>query len=136
MGALDPHARPPVVLPDGTWRFAARIVRWTDGDTAVVDCVLDVGFEEMGTKRRRIRLAGVDAPETRSADPAEREAGRAALAYMLAHWPAGTPLVVDVIRWDKYGGRDLGALVDAAGIDLAGALLEAGHGVVYDGGAR
>ncbi len=140
MTHIDRHSRPPVVLPNGHWRFAARIVRWTDGDTAVVDCLVDVGFEEMVTKRRRIRLADVDAPETRSADPAEREAGQRAKAYVEAQWPGldrveypGTPVIVDVIGFDKYGGRDLGRIAGLDNRDVAICLLEVGLATAWTG---
>lgn len=136
MTHIDDYSRPPVILEDGTWRFAARIVRWTDGDTCVVDCLVDVGFEEMITKRRRIRLHGIDAPESRASDPAEREAGRAAKLYVQSQWREGIPVVVDVIGFDKYGGRDLGRITDVALVDIGQALVDAGHATPYDGGPR
>lgn len=151
MGVYDPHARPPVVLSrTGTqevWQFAARIVRWTDGDTAVVDCLVDVGFQRMATERRTIRLLGVNTPETRGTTGEVRARALEAKAFVTERWPGansgellrdprGCPVVVTVEGFDKFGGRDDGRIVDLRGQDVSQALIDAGLGDPYDGGAR
>jgi len=142
---LDPHAAPPLVLEDGrTWRFHARIVRWVDGDTLELDMLVDVGFEMLTTQRRTARLLGVNTPELHAKDPAERERAMTALDRVKASWPgqltgsavrSGTPVVVEVAKYDKYG-RDLARVIDLNGVDVAQALITAGLGEPYDGGAR
>lgn len=97
-----------------------------DGDTFALVC---------GAQVSTARLTGIDTPELTDARcPAERraaEAARGALAGMIA--AAG---VVEIARHgtDRYG-RDLVAL-RLDGEDAARALIAAGHGRRYDGGAR
>ena len=135
MSVFDPESRPPVILPSGTWCYTARIVRWVDGDTAVVDCLVDTGFEEMATKRRRIRLLGVNTPELNDKDPGKRALAKTAHAAVESVAPAGTLVIVEVVKYDKYGGRDDGNVL-VKDISLATGLLEDGLGVPYSGGAR
>jgi len=142
---LDPHAAPPLILEDGrTWRFHARIIRWVDGDTVELDMLVDVGFEMMTTQRRMARLLGVNTPELHAKDPDERERAMAALDFVRRSWPyqlvgaavrSGTPVVVEVAKYDKYG-RDLARVTDLNGTDISQALITAGLGEHYDGGAR
>lgn len=137
MSTLDPAARPPVDLgPRLGWRFAARAVRWTDADTIVVDCLIDVGFEEMTTKRRKVRLLGIDAPELHSADADERARANVAAEFANELVAPGELLTVIIVKPDKYGGRDDGHVWTADGTHLGRAILEAGHAVPYDGGPR
>ena len=42
-----------------------EVVKIVDGDT--IDVVIDLGFDL--TKKERIRLAGIDTPESRTRDP-------------------------------------------------------------------
>jgi len=48
------------------YEYAVTIVRVVDGDTVDVD--IDLGFE-VTLKNQRVRLIGIDAPETRTRDP-------------------------------------------------------------------
>ena len=50
-----------------TYQYNAEIIRCVDGDT--VDAWIDVGFD-MRIKQR-LRLHGIDTPETRTKDPIE-----------------------------------------------------------------
>lgn len=138
MSTFDAASRPPVVDSRGFWRYAARIVNWTDGDTAVVDCLVDLGFEEMATKRRRIRLVGVNTPEKNSKDAQERVAAGRATRYAESLAPVGTVVDVLVEGYDKYGGRDDGHVFTTGDTPASIASLQimAGYGVPYDGGAR
>ena len=51
--------------------FVKSIDRVVDGDT--VDISIDLGFDL--TKKERVRLAGIDTPETRTKDTKEKELG-------------------------------------------------------------
>ena len=53
------------------YRYNAKLVRVIDGDT--IDAMIDLGFGVW--IKRRIRLAGLDAPETRTRDKAEKKRG-------------------------------------------------------------
>lgn len=51
--------------------YSAELIRVVDGDT--IDAWIDLGFNI--TVRRRIRLWGIDAPETRTRDLVEKAEG-------------------------------------------------------------
>jgi len=53
-------------------KFKAKLIRIIDGDT--IDAEIDVGFDVF--VRKRIRLWGINAPETRSKDKEEVKAGK------------------------------------------------------------
>jgi len=53
-------------------KYKAKLIRIVDGDT--IDAEIDVGFDVF--VRKRIRLWGINAPETRSRDKDEVKAGK------------------------------------------------------------
>jgi micrococcal nuclease len=61
------------------YHYKAKLVRVIDGDTIDVD--IDLGFD-VWLKRQRIRLAGIDAPESRTRNKAEKVLGLAAKARL------------------------------------------------------
>lgn len=103
------------------WTVPATILRWVDADTA--DCSLDVGFAI--SYRAKVRVEHVNAAEIRTPD------GQAALAWTQAFIPAGTQVIVESRRWDKYG-RVLGTLKLPSGRDYGEELIKAGHAVPYE----
>tara|TARA_B100000214_G_C23959152_1_gene624405 strand:- start:111 stop:452 length:342 start_codon:yes stop_codon:yes gene_type:complete len=56
-------------------KYKAKLIRIVDGDT--IDAEIDVGFDVF--VRKRIRLWGINAPETRSTDKDEVKAGEMTL---------------------------------------------------------
>ena len=56
------------------YRYNAKLSRVIDGDT--VDALVDLGFDVW--VKKRIRLYGIDTPETRTIDLEEKKAGIAA----------------------------------------------------------
>ena len=86
--------------------YNAKLDRVVDGDT--VDAMIDLGLDTWVFKR--IRLLGIDAPETRTRDLVEKEAGfktKARVEALLG--PAGSPFVLRSEGLDKYG-RSLGVI--------------------------
>ena len=59
--------------------YDAKIVRVVDGDT--VDADIFLGFDI--NMRQRLRLYGVNAPETRSRDPVEKARGLKAMKFLV-----------------------------------------------------
>ena len=55
--------------------YQAELDRVVDGDT--VDVILDLGFD-VKLHKQRVRLAGIDTPESRTRDLAEKKLGLAA----------------------------------------------------------
>lgn len=95
------------------YHYRAVVVAVTDGDTIVVD--IDLGLR-VWARKQVLRLEGVAAPETRTAE------GREAKAWLAAELPVGTPLLVQTRkdRREKYG-RWL-ATIDVGAGDLMGLL--------------
>ncbi len=54
--------------------FVKNVLKVVDGDT--VDVEIDLGFDL--TKKERVRLGGIDTPESRTRDLEEKELGRRA----------------------------------------------------------
>lgn len=92
-----------------------------DGDTISVD-------------GERIRLLGVDSPETHGAKcESERQAGLAAKRFTAEALEWGV-VTLERGRRDKYGRTLAKVFID--GRDLAELLIEAGHGRAYHGEKR
>lgn len=53
-------------------KYPATLVKVVDGDT--IDAIIDIGFDIL--IKKRIRLWGIDAPETRSRDKGEVKSGK------------------------------------------------------------
>ena len=108
------------------YKYNAKLVRVVDGDT--VDALIDLGFDTW--TKKRIRLYGINAPESRTRDLQEKELGLAAkerLEELLrAH---NDQFILESHGIGKYG-RCLGVLfIDDKNInDL---LLSEGHAREY-----
>ena len=86
--------------------YMATLVRVIDGDT--VDCDIDLGFGVL-LKNQRVRLYGINTPETRTRDLKEKQAGLAAHARLVELLPE--KFVLTSVK-DKKGkfGRILGII--------------------------
>lgn len=127
-------------LPDYT--YDARVLRVVDADTFEFEVhkripllSLDFGFKfkvDLALTLRheiRVRLADVDAWETRGA--AERERGLAAKARVEELMPVGSMVRIQTSKSGKYNRYV--ATVELAGDlgDLGALLLDEGHAVPY-----
>lgn len=106
-----------------------KVDRIVDGDT--VDLWINLGFSTF--IKKRIRLAGINTPESRTRDLEEKKRGKAATAYMEKLLESGT-CDLDSHALGKYG-RVLGTLW-ADGANLNQEMIDAGHAVEYWGGKR
>jgi len=61
--------------------YMAKLIKVVDGDT--IDCDIDLGFG-VWMKNQRVRLYGINAPETRTKDLVEKEAGERAKLRLIA----------------------------------------------------
>ena len=88
------------------FEYNCTIVKVIDGDTVDVD--IDLGFG-VWLKKQRIRLYGIDTPESRTRDLEEKKYGLFAKAFVLAHLPLGSTRTLTTVQ-DKTGkyGRILG----------------------------
>lgn len=91
------------------YEYPCKIVKVIDGDTVDVD--IDLGFG-VWLKKQRIRLYGVDTPESRTSDKEEKVYGLMAKGFVLNHLPLKS---MQVLRTRKDGkgkyGRILGEFI-------------------------
>jgi len=88
------------------FEYNCTIIKVIDGDTVDVD--IDLGFG-VWLKKQRIRLYGIDTPESRTRDLEEKKYGLIAKEFVLAHLPIGSTRTLITVK-DKVGkyGRILG----------------------------
>jgi len=123
------------------YEYPVKITRVIDGDT--VDADIDLGFNEF--KRDRIRLIGIDTPESRTRNLKEKALGlasKARLKELIAQAPLikgkrGKKAVFLKTTKDGKGkfGRILGTLLIGEQ-DVCEILISEGHARGYWGGAK
>ena len=88
------------------FEYNCTIVKIVDGDTVDVD--IDLGFG-VWLKKQRIRLYGIDTPESRTRDLEEKKYGLVAKEFVMYHLPLGSTRTLTTVQ-DKTGkyGRILG----------------------------
>lgn len=109
--------------------YKAECLRVVDGDT--IDCQIDLGLGIY--THQRLRLLGVNTPELRSSDPAERQLARIAKEFV-ENSVLGKTLTVQTLK-DKTGkyGRYLATIyVGDNLVSLNQMLLDNQLAVVYD----
>lgn len=116
----------------------ARVVEVVDGDTLAVRATVWLDQEVV----TRVRLEGIDTPESRSTCATEKAMARAAkdkLAGLvrdaMVDQGKGTITLYNVV-YDKYGGRVRAQVRLADGTDVSEALIRAGAARAYNGGKR
>ena len=117
------------------YEYKAVVVKVIDGDTVDVD--IDLGFN-VWLKKQRIRLYGIDTPESRTRDKVEKIFGNLAKSKVLDFCPIGSSIVLQT-RTDgsrgKYG-RILGELVTLDGTNVNTFLVENNYAVTYFGKSK
>ena len=114
--------------------YKARLDRVIDGDT--IDVHIDLGFDI--TVHKRVRLAGIDTPESRTRDLEEKKRGLASKARLIELLDKGD-LIVESKDVGKFG-RVLGVLhihpKDNLPFNINDTLVEEGYAVEYWGGKK
>ena len=124
------------------YQYKAKLIKVVDGDT--VDALIDCGFSTF--KKERIRLHGINAPESRTRDKEEKKRGLAAKARLKELIKEGKNQFLVETSIDKKGkyGRLLGKLFrlyeDFTPSNEVRSynqiLLEESHATEYYGGKR
>jgi micrococcal nuclease len=111
------------------------VIAVVDGDTIDVD--IDLGFDISITKR--VRLAGIDTPESRTTDKAEKVLGLEVKELLKKKLKEAKQIVIRTEKPDsteKYG-RVLGWLyLDGDGQSVNNALVASGYAWGYMGDAK
>ena len=112
-----------------------QVLKVVDGDT--IDVVIDLGFDISYTSR--VRLAGIDTPESRTTDAREKILGLEVKEYLKKALDGATDIVIRTEKVDsseKYG-RILGWLfVNKQTSSLNTELVNKGYAWSYDGGTK
>ena len=119
------------------YEYRCKVVHIVDGDTVDVD--IDLGFG-VWMKKQRIRLYGIDTPESRTRDLEEKKYGLAAKAYLtgMLDDEAGITLKTHKDAEGKFG-RILGELwrnTDYADQSINEHMVEQNHAVEYFGQSK
>jgi len=116
------------------YEYNCKIVRIIDGDTVDVD--IDLGFDVCLVKQR-IRLFGVDTPESRTRDAEEKKFGILAKNFVKGRLPIGSNQVLRTRLDDSRGkfGRILGEFV-IEDSTLNRLLIATNNAVPYSGQSK
>lgn len=110
--------------------YNCTLDRVIDGDT--IDVHIDLGFDVV-LASQRVRLHGIDTPESRTRDLAEKKLGLEAKARLQEL--CGEKLQVQSLGKGKYG-RILGIPFTTNGQNICEILIKEGHAVEYYGGTK
>ena len=124
------------------YEYQTKIVKVVDGDT--VDVNIDLGFG-MWMMDERVRIMGIDTPESRTRDKIEKKFGLAAKARLksLLGKEAVLKTLVNKNGEDMKGkfGRILGDftcydVTNDRHVPVSKILVQEGHAVPYSGGSK
>ena len=118
------------------WTYRCKLRRVVDGDTVDVDIDLGFGIWQMN---ERVRIMGIDTPESRTRDKIEKKFGLAAKAKLKSLLGPNPVLQTTISKKgeDMKGkfGRVLGDFI-VDGKQVTEIMCKTGHAVVYFGGAK
>jgi micrococcal nuclease len=115
--------------------YVKEITNVVDGDT--IDVIIDLGFDILF--QSRVRLAGIDTPESRTSDKAEKVLGLEAKEYLKKHIKAAKTVTIRTEKMDsseKYG-RILGwVYLDGESESLNNLMIKDGYAWGYLGDTK
>ena len=115
------------------YEYGCKVTRVVDGDT--VDVILDLGFSIL--HKCRVRLYGIDTPESRTRDKDEKVRGKLASKFLQDAIDNGKKVVLRSKLKDSKGkyGRVLGEIiVDDININVS--MIENYLAVAYHGQSK
>jgi len=125
------------------YEYNAIVDKVVDGDT--IDCTIDLGFHTW--KKIRVRMEGINTPESRTRDLEEKELGLAAKARLEEILKFNNnKCILQVLGLGKYGRALANVYVTTLTptseessltlININQQLIEEGHAIEYHGGKR
>jgi micrococcal nuclease len=115
--------------------FVKEVTKVVDGDT--IDVIIDLGFSIMFASR--VRLAGIDTPESRTTDKKEKALGLESKKYLADRLKDAKNIIIKTEKMDsseKYG-RILGWLyVAGEGNSINHEMIEKGYAWGYLGDTK
>ena len=115
------------------YEYKCEVTRVVDGDT--IDCVLDLGFSIL--HKCRVRLYGIDTPESRTRDLDEKARGKLASKFLEDSINNGKQVILRSELKDSKGkyGRVLGSIV-VDDLDINQAMVAQNLAVKYFGQSK
>jgi micrococcal nuclease len=115
------------------YEYSCKVERVVDGDT--IDVILDLGFDIL--YKSRVRLYGIDTPESRTRNLDEKARGKMASAFLKEAIDNGDKVVIQTKLKDSRGkfGRVLGDVV-VDGCNINQAMVDNFHAVAYFGQSK
>lgn len=115
--------------------YVKKVTKVVDGDTIDVD--IDLGFDISFSSR--VRLAGIDTPESRTRDKMEKALGLEAKAYLKSQIDSAKTIVIKTEKMnssEKYG-RILGWLfLDGSEVSMNEKMIADGYAWGYLGDTK
>ena len=115
--------------------YVRKVENVVDGDT--IDVLIDLGFDILFASR--VRLAGIDTPESRTKDLAEKALGLEAKEYLKKHLKDAKSVIIKTEKMDsseKYG-RILGwVYVDGNTVSINDMMINDGYAWGYLGDTK
>ena len=115
--------------------FVKSVTNVVDGDT--IDVIIDLGFDILFSSR--VRLAGIDTPESRTTDKAEKVLGLEAKEYLKKSLKDAKSVVIKTEKMDsseKYG-RILGwVYINGDTVSLNDMMINHGYAWGYLGDTK
>ncbi len=110
------------------YEYRAFVRKVYDGDTITVD--IDLGFNHW-IHGERIRLFGIDTPESRTSDKLEKRYGLLAKEFVQSFFEENKAFTLQTKKKDKYG-RYLG-VIKSEEISINAEIVSANMAVPYTG---
>ncbi len=117
------------------YTYECKIIKVTDGDTVVID--IDLGFSVI-LANQKIRLAGIDTPESRTSNKEVKERGMLSKKKLAEKLPVGSKQIVQTIKLDDNDdkfGRILGVFSDTNGT-VNQWMIDNNYAVNYSGESK
>ena len=107
-----------------------KVTKVVDGDT--IDVIIDLGFDIM--YKSRVRLFGIDTPESRTRDLVEKKYGLMSKDYLKEALKNAEKIVIKTHKGEETGkfGRILGEIF-CNGININQQMCDEHHAVPYVG---
>ena len=114
------------------YEYNVKVVKVIDGDTVDVD--IDLGFG-MSYKKQRVRMLGIDTPESRTRDLVEKKFGKASKKHLKGILEQGD---IELVSHDKGKfGRILGEFfIGNSEVSVNQQMIIDHHAVAYTGGNK
>ena len=115
------------------YEYKCKVTRVVDGDTVDID--IDLGFG-VWLHKERVRIYGIDTPESRTRDKVEKRFGLLAKEFV-KKFVKGSDVILTTQKYDAKGkfGRILGDIM-VDGKSLAQTMITEHHAVAYHGQSK